>query len=93
VFAALSAPLAQARPPSLSYREAWQAAMRANITIDMSDEYGFEYKIRLRKHAHLFPDADGLIYWHANWAESHHKRRDVVRFSVLVDALDCDVDI
>ena len=87
LFAGVSAPLAHARPPDLGYREAWQAALRANIVIH-------NYKIRLRDEAHQYPDADGFEYRHAEWPKSHRKRRDVVRFWFLADGdADCKVQI
>jgi hypothetical protein len=94
LFAGLSAPLARARPPGLGYREAWQAVMRANLVIDMSEEYGYDYKVRMRDEADAFPDGLDLNYWHAEWPRTHRERRDVVRFSLLVGGGgDCAADI
>ena len=83
LFAGVSVPVAHARPPDLGYREAWQAALRANIVIDLSEEYGYDYTIRLRDEAHLFPDALDFEYGHAEWPKSHRERPDVVRFWFL----------
>ena len=87
LFAGVSAPMAHARPPDLGYREAWQAAMRANIVVH-------KYRIRLRDEAYQFPNADGFEYWHPEWPRSHRKRRDVVRFWFLADGdADCEVQV
>lgn len=87
LFAGVSAPLAQPRPPHLGYREAWRAALHANI---VTHDYG----VRLRDEAHQFPDADGFESWHPESPKTHRKRRDVVRFGFFADGdADCEVQI
>jgi hypothetical protein len=94
LFAGLGAPLAYARAPDLGYREAWQAVMRANLVIDMSEEYGYDFKVRVRDHADEFPDGLDFGYRHAKWPRTHRERRDVVQFWFLVSGDgDCAADI